>query len=86
MEAASEMASRCFNVALVLLNVLIAMRRSPCGSADASAGIGVFFGPGDRRNLVRRLPASAQKPATNQRAEMMALIAALQVLQSELSL
>ncbi|KAJ4460091.1 putative ribonuclease h1 [Paratrimastix pyriformis] len=48
------------------------------GSASATGGIAVYFGPADPRNIGRRLPATEFQPATNQRAELMALIAALQ--------
>ncbi|PHJ16657.1 ribonuclease hi protein [Cystoisospora suis] len=45
--------------------------------ADARAGIGVFFGDGDPRNVGRRLPGH---PQTNQRAELQAIHEALVLL------
>ncbi|KAK0669266.1 putative ribonuclease [Cercophora samala] len=45
------------------------------GKSHATAGIGVYFGPGDPRNISRRLPGPLQ---TNQRAELMAIQLALE--------
>lgn len=44
------------------------------GKAGALAGIGVYFGPGDARNISKALPGS---PQTNNRAELEALRCAL---------
>lgn len=52
------------------------------GQADAQAGLGVFFGEGDSRNLCERLPG---EPQTNQRAELMAVLRALDQVASEQS-
>lgn len=49
------------------------------GTNGASAGYGVYFGPGDSRNLSARLPGSRQ---TNQRAELMAITEALKAVPS----
>ncbi|KAM0430471.1 hypothetical protein ACHAPT_005818 [Fusarium lateritium] len=46
------------------------------GRAGARAGLGVFFGTNDPRNLAERLPG---EPQTNQRAELMAMLRALQI-------
>ncbi|OAA79543.1 Ribonuclease H-like protein [Akanthomyces lecanii RCEF 1005] len=46
------------------------------GKAGARAGVGVFFGVGDARNISERLEGD---PQTNQRAELMAMLRALQV-------
>ncbi|KAL8691655.1 MAG: hypothetical protein Q9224_004127 [Gallowayella concinna] len=46
------------------------------GQAGAFAGIGVYFGPGDRRNLSETLPGPRQ---TNQRAELTAILRALEI-------
>ncbi|KYK61178.1 RNase H domain protein [Drechmeria coniospora] len=46
------------------------------GKLGARAGIGVFFGDGDPRNLSERLEG---EPQTNQRAELMALLRALEI-------
>ncbi|OAA67838.1 ribonuclease [Niveomyces insectorum RCEF 264] len=46
------------------------------GQSGASAGIGVFFGHGDKRNISERLKGEVQ---TNQRAELTAILRALQV-------
>jgi len=45
------------------------------GTHRARAGIGVFWGPHDLKNLAERLPGSKQ---TNQRAELTAIIRALE--------
>ncbi|KAL1894565.1 hypothetical protein Sste5346_005800 [Sporothrix stenoceras] len=45
------------------------------GKNGASAGVGVFFGPGDKRNISERLKGTLQ---TNQRAELTAILRALQ--------
>lgn len=45
------------------------------GKAGARAGVGVFFGNGDPRNVSERL---AGEPQTNQRAELMAMLRALE--------
>ncbi|RKP08744.1 ribonuclease H-like domain-containing protein [Thamnocephalis sphaerospora] len=45
------------------------------GTTRACAGIGVFFGPNDERNLSEPLPGPTQ---TNQRAEITAVIRALE--------
>lgn len=44
------------------------------GQVGARAGYGVYFGPGDKRNLAGRLPGKLQ---TNQRAELMAILKAI---------
>ncbi|KAJ4320066.1 hypothetical protein N0V84_006051 [Fusarium piperis] len=46
------------------------------GRAGSRAGLGVFFGANDPRNLSERLPGQLQ---TNQRAELMAMLRALQI-------
>ncbi|KAH7270569.1 ribonuclease H-like domain-containing protein, partial [Fusarium redolens] len=46
------------------------------GQADSRAGLGVYFGPNDKRNLAERLPG---EPQTNQRAELMAILRALEI-------
>ncbi|UNI20317.1 Ribonuclease H [Purpureocillium takamizusanense] len=46
------------------------------GKAGSRAGVGVFFGDGDPRNVSERLPG---EPQTNQRAELMAILRALQI-------
>lgn len=45
------------------------------GRKGARAGLGVYFGPNDPRNLAEKLPGDKQ---TNQRAELMAIRRALQ--------
>ncbi|VUC35138.1 unnamed protein product [Clonostachys rosea] len=50
------------------------------GRAGARAGIGVFFGDGDHRNISEPLPG---EPQTNQRAELMAMFRALEVVADE---
>mmetsp|Transcript_24291 Transcript_24291/g.45452 ORF Transcript_24291/g.45452 Transcript_24291/m.45452 type:complete len:280 (-) Transcript_24291:212-1051(-) len=47
------------------------------GTPRAKAGVGVYFGPGDSRNISEPLPGALQ---TNQRAEMLAVIRALEVM------
>ncbi|KAL2264995.1 hypothetical protein VTJ83DRAFT_7505 [Remersonia thermophila] len=44
------------------------------GRADAAAGVGVYFGPGDPRNISERLKGLQ----TNQRAELTAILRALE--------
>ncbi|KAL8728244.1 MAG: hypothetical protein Q9166_005547 [cf. Caloplaca sp. 2 TL-2023] len=46
------------------------------GQAGAFAGVGVYFGPGDKRNLSETLPGPRQ---TNQRAELTAILRALEI-------
>ncbi|KAI9674857.1 MAG: hypothetical protein M1829_003597 [Trizodia sp. TS-e1964] len=46
------------------------------GSAEAAAGVGVYFGPSDSRNVSERLPGRRQ---TNQRAELTAIFRALEI-------
>ncbi|UPK99346.1 hypothetical protein LCI18_010281 [Fusarium solani-melongenae] len=46
------------------------------GRTSARAGLGVYFGDHDKRNLSERLPGL---PQTNQRAELMAILRALQI-------
>ena len=46
------------------------------GKAGSRAGVGVFFGDGDARNVSERLVGD---PQTNQRAELMAMLRALQI-------
>lgn len=46
------------------------------GRAGATAGVGVYFGPGDSRNLAEPLDGM---PQTNQRAELTAILRALQI-------
>ncbi|KAL8747542.1 MAG: hypothetical protein Q9190_000581 [Brigantiaea leucoxantha] len=46
------------------------------GSANAFAGVGVYFGPGDERNLSETLTGPRQ---TNQRAELTAILRALEI-------
>ncbi|KAJ4402423.1 hypothetical protein N0V82_010783 [Gnomoniopsis sp. IMI 355080] len=49
------------------------------GQEGAVAGVGVFFGDGDARNISERLPGEVQ---TNQRAELTAILRALQTIPS----
>ncbi|KAH7320945.1 putative ribonuclease H [Stachybotrys elegans] len=53
------------------------------GRKDASAGIGVYFGPNDPRNLAERLEGEAQ---TNQRAELTAMLRAMEMVPNEQSM
>ncbi|KAL8642172.1 MAG: hypothetical protein Q9228_001102 [Teloschistes exilis] len=46
------------------------------GQAGAFAGVGVYFGPGDKRNVSETLPGPRQ---TNQRAELTAILRALEI-------
>ncbi|RFN51546.1 ribonuclease h1 [Fusarium flagelliforme] len=46
------------------------------GKPGARAGLGVFFGPDDERNLAERLPGT---PQTNQRAELLAMLRAMEL-------
>ncbi|KPM40389.1 hypothetical protein AK830_g6180 [Neonectria ditissima] len=46
------------------------------GKKESRAGLGVFFGNGDPRNLSEKLPG---EPQTNQRAELMAILRALEI-------
>ncbi len=46
------------------------------GTSHAKAGVGVFFGPDDSRNVCEPLPGPVQ---TNQRAEIMAAIRSLEM-------
>ncbi|KFA68663.1 hypothetical protein S40285_02611 [Stachybotrys chlorohalonatus IBT 40285] len=46
------------------------------GRRESRAGLGVFFGDGDARNISERLPG---EPQTNQRAELMAMLRAMEV-------
>lgn len=46
------------------------------GKIGSRAGLGVFFGASDPRNLSERLPG---EPQTNQRAELMAMLRALEI-------
>ncbi|KAH6999795.1 ribonuclease H-like domain-containing protein [Ilyonectria destructans] len=46
------------------------------GKKGSRAGLGVFFGNGDPRNLSEKLPGELQ---TNQRAELMAMLRALEI-------
>ncbi|KAM0559471.1 hypothetical protein ACHAPJ_004501 [Fusarium lateritium] len=46
------------------------------GQVGASAGLGVYFGDNDERNLSERLPG---EPQTNQRAELLAMLRALEI-------
>lgn len=46
------------------------------GKHGARAGIGVYFGDGDPRNLAERLQG---EPQTNQRAELMAMLRAMEI-------
>jgi len=48
------------------------------GHAGARGGIGVYFGPRDERNVSERLPADGPTH-TNQRAELAAIVRALEV-------
>eukprot|EP00469_Lotharella_globosa_P015893 CAMPEP_0167824666 /NCGR_PEP_ID=MMETSP0112_2-20121227/8923_1 /TAXON_ID=91324 /ORGANISM="Lotharella globosa, Strain CCCM811" /LENGTH=417 /DNA_ID=CAMNT_0007726659 /DNA_START=43 /DNA_END=1296 /DNA_ORIENTATION=- len=50
------------------------------GRRGALGGIGVYFGPGDSRNISEPLPGH---PQTNQRAELMSLIRAVEILRRE---
>jgi ribonuclease HI len=50
------------------------------GQKGAAAGIGVYFGPGDSRNISERLEGSEQ---TNQRAELQAIVLALEAAPSD---
>ena len=46
------------------------------GKPGARAGLGVYFGPNDERNLAERLPGIIQ---TNQRAELLAMLRAMEL-------
>lgn len=48
------------------------------GTQGARAGVGVWFGPGDARNLAQRVAAAHRQ--TNQTAEVLAALAALRAL------
>lgn len=50
------------------------------GKAGSRAGLGVYFGDGDPRNLSERLPGKLQ---TNQRAELLAIQRALEIAPSD---
>lgn len=50
------------------------------GKAGSRAGVGVFFGDGDPRNVSERLVGD---PQTNQRAELMAMLRALEIAPAE---
>ena len=52
------------------------------GFGATTAGVGVYFGEGDKRNVSMRLPVP---PYTNQRAELWALLVACQVAEAELA-
>lgn len=51
------------------------------GFGATTAGVGVYFGPRDPRNVSMRLPVG---PYTNQRAELWALLMALRIARGEL--
>ncbi|KAJ3080488.1 hypothetical protein HK102_003013 [Quaeritorhiza haematococci] len=53
------------------------------GNSGARAGIGVYFGPNDSRNISERLPGENQ---TNNRAELLAVIRALEVIPQHINL
>ncbi|KAJ3321582.1 hypothetical protein HDU76_014069 [Blyttiomyces sp. JEL0837] len=60
-------------------SVLVVYTDGSClgnGTRCPRAGVGVYFGPGDRRNVSERLPGELQ---TNNRAEIMAAIRAIEV-------
>lgn len=50
------------------------------GKAGSRAGVGVYFGDNDSRNISERLPGELQ---TNQRAELMAMLRALDMVPSK---
>ncbi|KAI4206965.1 MAG: hypothetical protein LQ346_000797 [Caloplaca aetnensis] len=52
------------------------------GGAEAYAGVGVYFGPGDKRNVSETLPGPRQ---TNQRAELTAIFRALEIVPKNLN-
>ncbi|KAL8957516.1 MAG: hypothetical protein Q9193_005232 [Seirophora villosa] len=52
------------------------------GGAEAFAGVGVYFGPGDKRNISETLPGPRQ---TNQRAELTAILRALEIVPKNLN-
>ncbi|KAL9026307.1 MAG: hypothetical protein Q9196_005011 [Gyalolechia fulgens] len=52
------------------------------GGASAFAGVGVYFGPGDTRNVSETLPGPRQ---TNQRAELTAILRALEIVPKNLN-
>ncbi|KAL8841790.1 MAG: hypothetical protein Q9170_000823 [Blastenia crenularia] len=52
------------------------------GATDAFAGVGVYFGPGDARNVSETLPGLRQ---TNQRAELTAILRALEIVPKNLN-
>ncbi|KAJ2448449.1 hypothetical protein EV183_005433 [Coemansia sp. RSA 2336] len=54
------------------------------GQKGARAGIGVYFGDGDPRNISEPLPGDATRQ-TNQRAELMAILRAIQATESSTS-
>lgn len=49
------------------------------GKRNAIGGIGVFFGDGDRNNISRHVPASADLNITNQTMELLACCEAIEV-------
>ncbi|KAI4184939.1 MAG: hypothetical protein L6R41_004431 [Letrouitia leprolyta] len=52
------------------------------GGTNAFAGVGVYFGPGDTRNISETLPGPRQ---TNQRAELTAILRALEIVPKNLN-
>jgi len=50
------------------------------GTLEGRAGIGIYFGPNDPRNISARLPGKEHQ--TNQRAELFAVLKALEILYS----
>lgn len=54
------------------------MQPEPC--VQATGGIGVYFADGDKRNVSEPLAVTEENPATNNRAEITAIIRALEVI------
>ncbi|KAI4290725.1 MAG: hypothetical protein L6R35_000032 [Caloplaca aegaea] len=52
------------------------------GGAEAFAGVGVYFGPADKRNISETLPGPRQ---TNQRAELTAILRAMEIVPRNLN-
>ena len=53
------------------------------GKVGAKAGIGVYFGDSDERNVSRKIDSAS--PQTNNRAELLAIIEVFEILRNEIS-
>ncbi|KAG0262960.1 hypothetical protein DFQ27_002027 [Actinomortierella ambigua] len=81
--AASSSYTRVGNITVPVSDAIIAYTDGSSrgnGQEGCQAGIGVFFGVNDPRNVSERLPVA---PDTNQRAELMAALRAIQVCGNE---